>query len=235
MTKNLQTVFISGANRGIGYELSLQLSRQSYQVIAGYRDSGRSEQLHKMSGKIDNLIPFKVDVILEENLKKLAGFISDQFGYLDVLVNNAGINIKRIRAMNVLNWSDLSNHINVNVGGVFLTTKYLYPLLQKGKAKKIINISSKLGSIKPNSGGSIPYCLSKASLNMLTKQQANEYRSDGICTISVSPGWVQTDMGGRSAPLSVEQSSTQMIKLIKKVSLPQSGQFLDLDGNQLPY
>ncbi len=236
MNNNVQTVFISGANRGIGKGLALQLSNRACQVIAGYRTESRSTDLLAEAQKRDNLFPFKVDVTSESDLKELYTFIANQFGYLDILINNAGINLTRSRKINELEWSDIAHHFKVNVGGAFLATKYLYPFIKAGQSKKIVNISSKLASIELSSGGgTTPYNVSKASLNMLTKQQAIEYRIDGITAISLSPGWVRTDMGGGAAPLSVQESATRILKVIDTLSLSRTGQFMDVDGELLPY
>lgn len=220
---------------GIGYELTQQLSQQGYHVIAGYRKTDQSELLLNNSQMMANLFPFKVDVTSESDLEKLYDFIVKQFGYLDVLINNAGINQQRMLGLNELAWSDIADHINVNVGGAFLAAKYLYPLIKAGSSKKIINISSKLGSIELSQGSSIPYSISKTGLNMLTKQQALEYKADGVTVISLSPGWVRTDMGGQAAPLTVEGSATQLIQIIDTISQAQTGQFIDIDGSNLPY
>lgn len=235
MTTHMQTVFISGANRGIGNELARQLSQQAYKVIAGYRDESRSESLFTWAQENTNLLPFRVHVTSEDDLQALYQFIAGQFGRLDVLINNAAANLNRSLNLNDLTWSDMTHHLDVNVGGAFLTTKHLYPLLKAGQGKKIINISSRLGSIATNSGGSIPYSLSKAALNMLTKQQANAYRADGIAVISLSPGWVQTDMGGTSAPLTVQESVRQIEQRIAEMSLARSGEFMNYDGERIPY
>lgn len=234
MSNSMQTVFISGANRGIGNELAQQLSQQ-YTVIAGYRDESRSGLLLTQAQENTHLVPFRVHVTAESDLKALHDFIAGQFGHLDVLINNAAANLNRSLALNDLTWEDMSHHLDVNVGGVFLTTQHLYPLLKAGQGKKIVNISSRLGSIASNSGGSIPYSLSKAALNMLTKQQANAYRAAGITVISLSPGWVKTDMGGSAAPLTVQESVRQIVQRIAEMSLAQSGAFLNVDGERIPY
>ena len=235
MTNNFQTVFISGANRGIGKELALQLSAQAYNVIAGYRSESRSQSLLDEGKKRSNLFPFKVDVTSENDLEMLYTFIANDFNQLDVLINNAGVFLSRDVQLNELAWSTVAHHFDVNVGSAFLTTTRLYPLLKEGSGKKIINISSKLASIEMNSGGSFPYNVSKTALNMLTKHQAVEYHADNITAISLSPGWVQTDMGGGAAPLTVRQSAAKILQIVETISLADSGHFIGIDGDLLPY
>ncbi|MEM7028694.1 MAG: SDR family oxidoreductase [Chloroflexota bacterium] len=235
MDSRKQYAFVSGANRGIGYELVQQLANQSYLVIAGYRNEAKAQTLLHQANSHSQILPFKVDTTVEDDLQTLHNFTATQFGSLDLLINNAGINLKREADLNELAWPDLTHHLDVNVGGPFLTTKYMYPLIKKGIGKKVVNISSRLGSIDLSGGGSIPYRLSKTSLNMLTRQQAIAYQADGITVVSISPGWVQTDMGGNSAPLRVQDSVGQILQQIDKLALAQSGQFIDLDGSSIPY
>ena len=167
-----KTVFISGSNRGIGHELALQMSKQDFKVVAGYRDASRSTQLLEMAQEMTNLFTFKVDATVETDLIELHTFILREFKYLDVLINNAGVNINPSLDIQEINWFDIARSFEVNVGGPFLTTKYLYPLIKAGRKKKIINISSKIGSIKLSGGDATPYRISKAGLNMLTKNQS---------------------------------------------------------------
>ncbi len=233
MTVTEKFVFISGANRGIGYQLATQLATKGYRVIAGYRDERRSAAL--LAQQSENLHPFKVDVTVPEMLDALRTFIENRFGRIDLLINNAGVLLDRAGGMENLAWDSITQHFEVNVGGAFLATKHLYPLLKKGEHPKIINISSRLGSIELGGGSSIPYSISKAALNMLTKSQASAFRAAGVTVVSVHPGWVKTDMGGSAAPLRPEESAAHIIDTIERLSLAQSGQFINYDGSPLPY
>lgn len=226
-----KVVFISGANRGIGLELTSQMSKKGYKVVAGYRDKKRSKSLLKTNG----IFPFKVDVTAEADLRKLYEFISKRFGYLDILINNAGVNVKPSVNINELEWDDIVENFTVNVGGPFLVTKYLYSLITKGKEKKIINISSRMGSIQLCSGGAVPYRISKTALNMLVKNQAIEFQPDGVTVAGLHPGWVKTDMGGRDATLEVGESAGKIIQTIEKISFGDTGKFMTFDGELIPY
>ncbi len=225
--------FVSGANRGIGYQLAGQLAQKGYQVVAGYRDAARSAAL--LAQKSDTLHPFNVDVTVAEMLDALRAFIEKRFGRLNLLINNAGILLDRAGGMENLAWDSIARHFEVNVGGAFLATQHLYPLLKTTADAKIINISSRLGSIELGGGSSIPYSISKAALNMLTKSQASAFRADGVTVVSVHPGWVRTDMGGSAAPLRPEESAAHIINTIEQLSTAQSGRFLNYDGTPLPY
>lgn len=228
-----KVVFISGANRGIGLELANQLSNNNFSVIAGWRIKESSKQLLKLGNERENLFSFKVDVINENDLRALHDFIDKKFGRLDILFNNAAINEKRDFSLNDLSWDDIEKHLKINLGGMFLSAKYLFPLLQKAEGK-IINLSSRLGSISLTKGGSIPYAISKAALNMLTKQQLLNY-GNKITSVSVTPGWVKTDMGGSSAPLSVEESVKKLIDFSLKIDNSKSGKFFSADLEELSF
>ena len=174
MESEERVAFISGANRGIGFGLTLEMVQHGCKVAAGYRDETKSTKLLAEAKKHENILPVKVDVTIEDDLSHLYQFIDNQFGHLNILVNSAGVNIREPAQINELNWEDLSRSLAVNVGGPLMTSKTLYPLFQKGKEKKIINISSQMGSIQLTGGGATPYRVSKAALNMLTRNQAIE-------------------------------------------------------------
>ena len=230
-----RVAFVSGANRGIGFGLTLEMVQHGCKVAAGYRDETRSTKLLAEAERHGNLLPVKVDVTIEGELKHLYQFIDNQFGHLNILVNSAGVNINEPAHFNELNWEDVAQSLEVNVGGPFMTSKTLYPLLHKGKEKKIINISSQMGSIQLTGGGAIPYRVSKAALNMLTRNQAIEYKKDGIAVVIVHPGWVKTDMGGPAAPMTVAESARKIFQIMEMISLSNTGEFISVTGDKIPY
>jgi NAD(P)-dependent dehydrogenase (short-subunit alcohol dehydrogenase family) len=230
-----RVAFISGANRGIGFGLTLEMVQHGCKVAAGYRNEARSKNLLAEAEKHAHILPVKVDVTIEDDLKNLYQFIENQFGHLDILVNSAGVNMNDSAQVNELNWQDVARSLEVNVGGPLMTSKALYPLLQKGREKKIINISSQMGSIQLTDGGATPYRVSKAALNMLSRNQAIEYKKDGIAVVIVHPGWVKTDMGGPAAPLTVAESTGKIFKIIEMISLSNTGEFISVTGDTIPY
>lgn len=230
-----RVAFISGANRGIGFGLTRVMAHYGCKVAAGYRDESRSTTLLAEAEGDDNIFPVKVDVTIAEDLENLYEFIDSQLGHLNILVNSAGVNINEPAQVNELSWQDLAQSLKVNVGGPFLTCQSLYPLLQKGREKKIINISSQMGSIQLTGGGATPYRVSKAALNMLSKNQAIEYKRDGITVVSVHPGWVKTDMGGPAAPMTAAESARKIFRIIEMISLSNTGEFISVTGDTIPY
>ena len=235
MESEKRVAFISGANRGIGFGLTLEMVHHGCKVAAGYRDESRSEKLLTEAEKERNILPVKVDVTIEDDLKRLYRFIENHFGHLNILVNSAGVSIKESAEVNKLNWEDLARNLEVNVGGPLMTSKTLYPLLQKGKEKKIININSQMGSIQLTDGGATPYRVSKAALNMLSRNQAIEYKGEGVAVVIVHPGWVRTDMGGSAAPITVAESVRKIFQIIEMISLANTGEFISITGDTIPY
>jgi NAD(P)-dependent dehydrogenase (short-subunit alcohol dehydrogenase family) len=235
MESEERVAFVSGANRGIGFGLTLEMVQRGCKVVAGYRDESRSKDLLIEAEKHGTILPVKVDVTIAENLESLYQFIENQFGHLNILVNSAGVNINEPAQVNELSWEDLARSLEVNVGGPFMISTVLYPLILKAGEKKIINISSQMGSIQLTGGGATPYRVSKAALNMLTRNQAIEYKKDGIAVVILHPGWVKTDMGGPAAPMTAAESARKIFQIIEMISLSNTGEFISVTGDTIPY
>lgn len=228
-------VLITGANRGLGLEFVKQLHQRGDTIIAGYRESKRSSELLALAETNDNVLPFVLDVADEAAIKKLRTTIRRRFGRLDMLINNAGINFRYATPIDKVTAEDMLEHYRVNVVGPFLTATILRPLLALGTQARIVNLTSTLGSIERSDGGATPYRISKAGVNMLSKNQALEYKGDGIIVVALSPGWVRTDMGGPNAPLSPTESVNGMLKVIDGLKTADSGKFVNYDGQTNPY
>jgi NAD(P)-dependent dehydrogenase (short-subunit alcohol dehydrogenase family) len=228
-------VFISGANRGLGYEFARQLHERGNIIVAGYRHPDRSAQLIKLADASDRLFAVRIDVTIPGDIIQLHDFILDKFQRLDLLINNAGINLKYSTPIDEIEPEDLLQHFRVNVVGPFMVSKNLRPLLAKGRTARIVNISSQMGSISQSSGNATPYRISKAAVIMLTKNQALAYAGDGIVTVAMHPGWVKTDMGGAEAPLHPDEAVEQILAVIDQLTPDDNGSFLGFDGNARSY
>jgi NAD(P)-dependent dehydrogenase (short-subunit alcohol dehydrogenase family) len=221
-------VVITGANRGIGLELARQFAARGDRVVAAVRDPSRAES----AKKIDGVEVLACDVSSDESVTTFAKSLT---GPVDILVNNAGVTGKRA-AFADLDFEDMLRVYGTNALGALRVTRALLPRLCEGSAKKILNLSTGMGSIGDNtSGGSWAYRLSKAALNMATRNLGHELASDGVLCVAVNPGWVQTDMGGPSATLPVAESAARLIRIIDGLKREQSGTFLNHDGQVYPY
>jgi NAD(P)-dependent dehydrogenase (short-subunit alcohol dehydrogenase family) len=219
-------VVVTGANRGIGLELARQLAARGDSVVAAVRDPSRAGRARAL----ERALVFPCDVTSDASV---AAFADSLTGPVDVLVNNAGV-LGKDDAFEHLDFADMLRVYDTNALGAIRMARALLPHLRAGQAKKILNVSTGMGSIADNgSGGSWAYRLSKAALNMATKNLAIELRDDGISCVAVNPGWVRTDMGGAGAPMPVEESARRLLRIVDSMRLDASGSFLNYDGK--PY
>jgi NAD(P)-dependent dehydrogenase (short-subunit alcohol dehydrogenase family) len=126
--------------------------------------------------------------------------------------------------------------LQVNALGALRVTLALLPRLREARGAKVASLSSGLGSIGDNtSGGGYGYRMSKAALNMAMRSLAQDLRAEGLIAVALSPGWVQTDMGGESAPTQVSESAAGLLRVLDGLTLQESGSFLDFRGERLPW
>jgi len=228
------TVLVTGASRGIGLALAKELASRGWLVLAGARHPAAAHGLQAAAreagpGTIDILT---MDVRSDESVRGAVEEATAKVRALDVLVNNAGVFPEEgNEPLDKLPLDCFEEAFAVNVVGVARVTRLLLPLLTRAKHPRVINISSLAGSIAAKED-SRHYCYSasKAALNMLTRAMAAELRPRGVTVVAVTPGWVQTEMGGPQAPLTVEESARSLAGTIDRVSHHEAGQFLDRDG-----
>ncbi len=225
----MPTVLITGANRGIGLELVRQYAGDGWQVIACCREPDQATELRSLVGKID-IQP--LDVTNEAQLQQLALSLTGR--PIDVLVNNAGIFPEReaLGATDTQTWLQV---FHVNCIAPIHILEALLPNLASGTQRKVISISSGLGSIGSDpTGGNYAYRTSKAALNMAMANAAAEMRGKLIIAV-LSPGWVQTDMGGGNAPVKVSDSTAGLRRIIGGLKPADTGTFFNYDGSTLPW
>ena len=220
---NHKTVLITGANKGIGFEIARQLGHLDFKVFLAARDEQRGQQAESKL-KAENLdVQFiQLDVTNIDSIKLAYDKISTQCSHLDVLINNAAIQLDK---SNILDMpiSVLQKTIETNVYGVIEVTKRFYPLMKKDG--RIINISSQLGSLSSMGSYAPAYSISKTTLNAVTRQFSSALSNLGISVNSVHPGWVRTDMGGKQAPLSVDKGAETAVWLASEAPHSLTGKF----------
>jgi NAD(P)-dependent dehydrogenase (short-subunit alcohol dehydrogenase family) len=222
------TVLITGANRGIGLEFARQYKSKGYEVIGTARKPDEASKLKAIGVRVEQL-----DVADPSSVSALAKKLENV--PIDILINNAGILQGRESNLETLNFDELAESFAVNASGPLRVSQALLPNLRKGKEKKIVNITSTLGSIQNNNGGMYPYRASKAALNQLTKTMSLDLEKEGFICIVMHPGWVRTEMGGIWATYTPEQSVRSMIHTIDRLVRSSNGRFFDLNGNQIPW
>jgi NAD(P)-dependent dehydrogenase (short-subunit alcohol dehydrogenase family) len=205
MTENGRVALVSGGNRGIGLEIVRQLAERGITTILGSRDEGSGREAAKaISGDV---IVRGLDVSDEKTVGRLASFVEEEFGRLDVLVNNAGItNDEGQRGVDA-DLERVREALETNLLGAWRLCEAAIPSMRRHGYGRIVNISTGMAALEDMGGGSPGYRVSKTGLNALTRILASELRGSGILVNSVCPGWVQTDMGGSRAPRPVEEGA----------------------------
>ncbi|HQQ94060.1 MAG TPA: SDR family oxidoreductase [Bacteroidia bacterium] len=236
----MKTALVSGANRGIGLEWCRQLAGLGYTVILCARDESKALQAMKsLRSEGLEVLSHKLDVRDEKQITELSAWFSARFGHLDLLVNNAGINPLKpaLSVLQNLNEAELLDVYATNSIAPIMMVKHFRPVLTKARSPVVINISSLMGSVSNlGSGAQYAYSASKNLLNFLNKTMAYDLYSDKIISVNLNPGWVRTDMGGKSAPLSPAESVESSIKkVLHKLSLSDTGKFFNYDGTPCPW
>jgi NAD(P)-dependent dehydrogenase (short-subunit alcohol dehydrogenase family) len=203
--QNGRVALVSGANRGIGREIVRQLAERGVTTILGSRDEEKGRVAAE--GMDGNVRVRQLDATDEKGIAQLAYDIEEEFGRLDVLVNNAGISIDRGQHGVDADLDVVRESLEMNLFGAWRLCEVFVPLMQRNRYGRIVNVSSGMGALNDMGGGSPAYRVSKTSLNALTRILASELRGMGILVNSVCPGWVRTDMGGSGASRTVEEGA----------------------------
>jgi NAD(P)-dependent dehydrogenase (short-subunit alcohol dehydrogenase family) len=200
MTEEIKSrvVVVTGANRGIGKEVTRQLAGRGDTVILGSRDAGLGRQALASLGPLPGTVLVRqLDVTAAADTERLAAELADGFGRVDVLINNAAIHYDTGQTAAAADLRIVGEALETNLLGAWRVTLGLLPLLRASAHGRIVNVSSEAGSLASMGGGTPAYHTSKAALNALTRTLAAELRPAGILVNAVCPGWVATDMGGR--------------------------------------
>ena len=222
----MKTALVTGANRGIGLELTLQLLDSGYNVHATYRSSkGGLEEIQNSALNIHQM-----DVRNKEEISAVIKSINS----IDLLINNAGIGDGHWQSISEIDMEHALEVLNVNAVSPVLVTQQVLPILSNRST--IVMISSLMGSISDcRSGRSYAYRASKTALNMFSMAMKNELDGMGSSLLIIHPGWVETDMGGPNAPLSTDESVRGIMQRITEQNMSMSGRFVQFDGTPVEW
>ena len=215
-------IIVTGANRGIGLETALQLSRAGHQVIMAVRDVSKGKEALRNAGHPRDIEVIPLDISDPFSIADFKEKISEVFELIDVLINNAAILQDSKYTFRTIPDELLQKMLNTNLFGSIRLTQALLPLLDKSNDPRVINISSGMGALNEMGGGHPAYRLSKTSLNSFTAVLAAE--EPHIKVNAVCPGWVQTDMGGSGAHRPVEKGAETPVWLATADDIP-TGKF----------
>lgn len=206
--------FISGGNRGIGKEICRQLIQNGYAVILGSRNLEKGlEAATEMQGILGagrKVEVCEIDLNDIESISKAAQWVENNYGRVDLLINNAGI----------LPNADNSAHVSIatieatfqtNLYGPLLTSQKFLPLLKLSDSPRIVNVTSGMGTYEEMGGGYTAYRLSKAAINSLSSMMAIDLKLEGVKVVAACPGWCQTDMGSPNAPRTAAEGAASIV------------------------
>ncbi|MEH2066723.1 MAG: SDR family oxidoreductase [Nostoc sp.] len=235
-----KVALITGANKGIGYEIARQLGSKGATVVVGARDIARGEEAaNKLRINDIDAKAIQLDVVDQKTIDSTAQQIESEFGKLDILINNAGIISDGDRLPpSQVDIQILRHTYETNVFGVFAVTKALLPLLKKSTAGRIVNISSGLGSLTQNSDPNfefadyklLAYNSSKTAVNALTVLLAAELKDTPIKVNAADPGYTATDINQHQGHRTVKQGAAAAVRLATLPDDGSSGGFFDEDG-----
>ena len=215
---------ITGANKGLGLETARQLGKQGATILLGARDLKKGEEAAEVLRGIGvDVKPIKLDVGSADDIKAAADLIAKDYGKLDILINNAGINFEDFGSNSTLTVSEetVRKTFDTNFFAVIAVTEAMLPLLRKSDAARIVNLSSILGSLTLHATPGSPiygskafaYDASKAALNAFTIHLAHALKDTKIKVNSAHPGWVKTDMGTDAAPMELVDGAKTQVQL----------------------
>ena len=226
----LNTILVTGANRGLGLEFARSYAADGWRVHACCRHPEKARELSAIAGDV---VIHKLDVTDGLRVASLARELADE--RIDILINNAGV-FHAGNDLGRVDYEDWVEELKVNtIAPARMAERFVKPVAASER-KLIVNITSGLGSIaNTTSGESIVYRSSKAGLNMVAKCLSLAYAERGITVVALSPGWVRTNMGGANARLTPAESIAKMRKVIDRLTPADSGRFFNQDGEERPW
>ena len=229
----MTTILITGANRGIGLELTRRYLAAGNNVIATCRNPEESSLL---TGLRDQTQPAgqlecaKLEVTSADDVNQLTTTLTGRA--IDVLINNAGVMGGDRQSLEDMDYDAWLNAFAINTIAPFRLIAALRENLRRAEHPRVITVSSQMGALSRTSKGSFAYRSSKAAVNKVMQVLALELEADGIICCPVHPGWVRTDMGGPQADISVEESAAGLIELIEGLTQSDSGRFWTYNGEE---
>lgn len=243
MTENKKIALVTGANKGIGFEVARQLAEQGTTIFLGARNTERGEEAAaKLRDQNFDVHFVRLDVQDTATHQAAAQLIEEKFGKLDVLVNNAGIALDAGEKSSEVSQDLLRKTFDTNFFGTIAVTQAFLPLIKKSDAGRIVNVSSGLGSLTLHGDPSwefydvkpLAYNASKSALNAFTVILAHELKDTGIKVNSADPGFTATDLNGHQGYKTVEQGASIITRLATLPVDGATGGYFD-DQGALPW
>lgn len=230
----MSTVLITGANRGLGLEFVRQYANKGWYVLAACRAPESANALNELAKNNDNIEPLTLDVTKESDINGLADSLNGR--PIDHLILNAGVlgdDCAKLGEMTQTKWLEV---LTINTVAPALLIQALQDNVAASELKTIVGISTRVASLGDNSSGNMySYRTSKAALNQILVSAAQNLHEKEVKTLAIHPGWVQTDMGGKDATFTAEQSVSGIINVASNLTLEESGSFRVFDGSSIEW
>ncbi len=231
----MSTVLVTGANRGLGLEFARQYAADGWKVYAACRDPDAAQELAQVAAESGGAIRvLALEVTDAASVRAAAQSLAGEA--IDLLINNAGVGSPKKQRLGSLDYAAWAHVLDVNTLGPMRVVEAFLDSVAKGGDRKIVTLTSAMGSIADNgSGGSYAYRSSKAAVNIVMKSLSIDLAPRGITCVVVHPGWVRTDMGGPDGKLTPTQSVTALRRLIAGLKPEDTGRFFNYDGKTYPW
>ncbi len=225
----MPTVLITGANRGLGFELAHQYAAQGWRVLAACRNPQAATALKALKG---NVAVHRIDLAMPDHAWELAGTLAGET--IDVLVSNAAIGSPERTSLGNMDYEKWEEAFRINAIAPFRLADAFTPHVAASSRRIMLFLSSRAASISDAlSGGRQVYRSSKAALNSVVKSLAYDLMPKRIVCVALHPGWVKTDMGGPDAPIAPADSVRAIRALVDRLETHHTGRFLNYDGGEL--
>ena len=230
-----RTVLVTGANRGLGLEFVRQYAVDGWKTYAACRSPKSAKELKALQSQhADAIAILTLDVTDADSIRAAAAQLRGE--PIDLLINNAGVGSPPAQKIGSLDYAAWARVIDANVLGPARVIEAFVGNVAQGGGKRIVTLTSRMGSIEDNSsGGSYAYRSSKAGVNAVMKSFSIDLAPRGITCVVVHPGWVRTDMGGANGKLAPAESVKALRKLIQSLDAKDAGKFYNYDGSELPW
>lgn len=225
----MPTCLITGANKGLGLEFTKQYAAEGWKVISTCR---QLENAYALTGLEGDIHRHELDVSDFARVEALGNKLREE--PIDLLINNAGVYGPRTVPHHGVDFAAWAEVLRVNTMAPLKLTAVFEPHVAKSQLKRVVVITSKMGSISDNtSGGSYIYRSSKAALNAIMKSLAVDLQPKGIAVAAIHPGWVRTDIGGPNAKIDASESVAGMRQVIDDLYVEDTGRFINYDGTDI--
>jgi NAD(P)-dependent dehydrogenase (short-subunit alcohol dehydrogenase family) len=229
----LETIVITGANRGLGLAFTQHYLERGDTVFATARQPETAEDLNALHAQYPKqLFLLALDIRHDDSIAEFAKQVAQHTQAIDLLINNAGVNgLPNTRGLLTVTRQALNEMMDNNAVSPVIVTQALLGLLKNSLRPRVVMISSQMGSLDyVKSGMNYGYTMSKAAMNMASRVLSAELSAQGVISITTHPGWVRTDMGGSSGELSPQESASSLMRVFDGLTSADSGKFYRWNG-----